>query len=121
MIHFVAPLGIALVALGGCAQLAQIAPPPAAIADSTTLDERGGLAIEVAWRAAGAALEAAVDSGHLTGAAAAKADRLDARAAHFVGLARAAYDAGNSADYWSAVQQAKPLIADLRALIEGAR
>lgn len=116
MIHFIAPLGIALVALGGCAQLTQIAPPPDAIADMTTVDERGSLAIEVAWRAAGAALEAAVDSGRLTGAAAAKADRIDARAERFVGLARAAYDAGNAADYMAAIAQAKPLIAELLRL-----
>lgn len=114
--HFIAPLGIALVTLGACAPLAHIAPPPAVIADATTVDERGSLAIEVAWRAAGAALEAAVDSGRLTGAAAAKADRIDAQAARFVGLARAAYDTGNAADYQSALRQAKPLIAELRRL-----
>lgn len=118
MIHFAAPLGIALVALGACTSLPQIAPPPAAIADMTTLDERSSLAIEVAWRAAGAALEAAVDSGRLTGDAAAQADRLDAKAGHFVGLARAAYDAGNAADYAAALRQAKPLVKQLRGLVE---
>lgn len=114
--HFIAPLGVALLTLGACTPLKQIAPPPAAIADMTTVDERGALAIEVAWRAAGAALEAAVDSGRLTGAAAAKADRIDAQAERFVGLARAAYDAGNAADYMTALAQAKPLIAELRRL-----
>lgn len=118
MIHFAAPLGIALLALGACTPLPQIAPPPAAIADMTTLDERGALAIEVAWRAAGAALEAAVDSGRLTGDAAARADRIDAQAGYFVGLARAAYDAGNAADYATALRQAKPLVKQLRGLVE---
>lgn len=111
----------ALLMLGACtAPLPVLAPPPASFAQATTLDERGLLTIEVAYRAAGLLLEAAVDAGRLRGADALRAERLDAQAAQAVALARAAYDAGNAADYAAAVRAADPIVTALRALLERA-
>lgn len=121
---WIVPALLALLALAGCAPgltLPVTPPAPAAIAEQTTLDERAALGVEIAYRAAGALLERAIDDGRLRGGAAVRADAIDARAAAIVGAARAAYDAGNARSYAAAVAQAGPLIAALRALAEDAR
>lgn len=94
-------------------------PPPAAIADLTTADEKTALAIEIAYKAVGSLYEAALDSRRLSVAAVARADALDAQAHDLVRAARAAYDAGNAASYGDAVERAGPLIERLRRVVTG--
>lgn len=104
-----------LSACGGAVPSLPLAPET--VAARTTLDERAMLAVEVSWRAAGAAIEAAVDSGLLKGDAALKVDRIDAQAGQWVGAMRAAYDAGNAQDFSTALAQAKALVGQLRDLL----
>ncbi len=121
MTPFWLPGAIALGALAACAPVRTVTPPPAAIADLTLADERGALSVEIAYRMAGALLEAAIDTGRLRGVAARRADVIDAEAARLVGLARAAYDVGDTESYMIAVARAAPLIVQVRALAESAR
>lgn len=92
-------------------------PPPSAIAETTTMDERTSLAIEVLYRGLGGLLEAAVDGGRLKGTAAERADRIDGKLAFYVGMARAAYDAGNADSYAEALKRARPLADQLRRIL----
>lgn len=113
---------VAAPALALCACLPTAAlPPPAVVADATTIDERSALAIEVAYSSAGQLLEFAVDRGWLKGETARRADAIDARAQAAVNAARRAYDAGNADSYDAARTEAELLIADLMAAITGGK
>lgn len=115
-------LGLVLaasVSLGACvASGAALPPPPIAIAETTTMDEKTSLAIEVLYRGLGGLLEAAVDGGRLKGEAAERADRIDGKIAFYVGMARAAYDAGNAQGYAEALRRARPLADELRRILK---
>lgn len=108
---------VAPLALAGCASLGvpTIPDTPGQVADQTVLDERGAIAVESAYRAAGLALEMAVDTGLLRGQAAATAATYEQRAYTAVLAARAAYDAGNATSYAAALASARSAIA--RALL----
>jgi hypothetical protein len=109
-----AALSLGLAACGGA--LGGLATtPPAQVADATVLDERGAIAVESAYRAAGLALEMAVDTGLLRGSAAATAATYEQRAYTAVLAVRAAYDAGNATGYAAALVNARQAIA--RALL----
>lgn len=107
----VAPLAL----LAGCTPGLVSTPTPGQVADRTVLDERGAIAVESAYRAAGLALEMAVDTGLLRGQAAATAATYEQRAYTAVLAARAAYDAGNATSYAAALATARQAIA--RALL----
>ena len=105
----------ATLALVGCTPGLVSTPTPGQVADRTVLDERGAIAVESAYRAAGLALEMAVDTGLLRGQAARTAATYEQRAYTAVLAARAAYDAGNAATYPAALASARQAIA--RALL----
>ena len=112
----------ALLALSlcGCASLglASGAPPnPASVANATTLDERGAIAVEIAYQAAARATEALTDAGLIEGAAATRIAELDRKAFTAVQAARRAYDAGNATSYADAIRSARTEIASLLRLI----
>lgn len=110
----------AVASLAACT--GQLPPPtPVALADTTTIDERAALTVEIAYKATGALVEAAVDAGRIKGATALRVDAIDAEAARWVGAARSAYDAGNAAGYAEAAAKAGPLIAQLRSLVLGGK
>lgn len=94
-------------------------PPPATIADTTTLDETGAIGVEVAYKAFRTAMELAVDAGMLKGATALRVRDLDNRAYALVSAARAAYRAGNAATYSAAVDEALSVITSATAAIAG--
>lgn len=113
------PFGL-LLALSGCGGLSDavnsIPASPVAVAESTTLDEQGALAAELAYKAARIAVETGVDAGVIKGATAAKVAQLDQRAFAALGVVRKAYAAGNAASYASALTTVRAAIADLLTL-----
>ena len=93
-------------------------PPPVQIANATTLDEQGALGVELAYKAARIAIEVGVDAGLIKGERAARLAVIDDKAYAAVRVARRAYQAGNAADYVTALSQARLAIADLVALVK---
>lgn len=116
MRKFILAAALAL-SLPGCAT---IPAAPVDVADTTTLDERGAIAAEVAYKAFRTAMEFATDAGMLRGAAAARAAHLDNLAYAAVGAARAAYRAGNAESYKAAVDEALTAVGAALASIKGA-
>lgn len=112
-------LAVALPALAGCSTFGNLPTSPSAAADQTLLDERGAIAVESAYQAAGLALESAVDAGVLTGTNAANAAALERRAYNAVLAVRAAYDAGNAADYQAALTTAREAVAAALLAVNG--
>lgn len=111
---------VAALALAGCTPSGVTSvPTPGQVADRTVLDERGAIAVESAYRAAGLALEMAVDTGLLRGQAAATAATYEQRAYNAVLAARAAYDAGNATSYAAALASARSAIARALLAING--
>jgi hypothetical protein len=121
MLLRIAILSIIALLMTGCAGIGGIAagipPSPAAAADQTTLDERGAIAVEIAYQAAARAVEALTDAGLIEGAAATRVAEVDRKAFAAVQAARTAYDAGNSASYAEALAKARSEIAALLRLI----
>ena len=107
-------LALAL-ACGACTTI----PAPGTVANQTVLDERTALAVELAYKAARLATETATDAGLIRGATAATVARLDRAAYGAVGAVRSAYQAGNAADYLSALTQAQRAVQALVAALEG--
>lgn len=108
-------------ALASCTALPGIGtlPPPAAVAERTLADEQAAQGAELAYKAFRTALEIAVDTGFLKGAAAARAAELDRRAFAALGVARKAYTTANSTDYLQAVANARAAIDDALASVKG--
>ena len=108
------------IALSGCGLLtlpAGIPAAPAAVANTTVLDEQAALGVELAYKAERIALETAVDAGRLTGARATQAATLDDKAFAAVKVARRAYLAGNATDYATAIAQARLAVTDTLAIL----
>lgn len=103
--------------LAGCAIRSGAVPVtfPAAPLAKTTLDERGLLALELAYKAARIGLETAVDAGQVKGERARWLAELDRKAYAFVRAARTVREAGN-AD--SAGAQADAALALIRQITE---
>lgn len=91
-------------------------PTPAAVADSTIVDERAALSLELAYKAARIAVETSVDAGLIKGPTAELFDVRNDRAYAAVKAVRAAYQAGNSQDYLTMAAIARIAISDLLAL-----
>lgn len=113
------PLSLALASCTGSAGLGAL-PPPAAIAERTVADEQAGQGAELAYKAFRTALEIAVDTGFLKGAAATRAAELDRRAFAALKVARKAYTTANSGDYLQAVKNARSAIDAALAAVKGA-
>lgn len=107
--------------LAACTTTGGLAPPPApaTVANATILDEQVGQGVELAYAAFRTALEFAVDTGRLKGAAATRAAALDNRAFAATQAVQAAYRAGNSAGYLAAAKEARAAIAAALAAIKG--
>jgi hypothetical protein len=94
-------------------------PAPNTVADATVLDERAAIGVELAYRGWRIAVETAVEAGIIRGERAAAFAETDRRLYAAVRAARAAYGAGNAADYAAAVDQANAAIAQALAAIRG--
>lgn len=131
--------------LGACnGSLPVDIPTPSNAANSTTADERAGLAVETAYSATAEFATLAFRSGLIAPTQSAEArapdfcgrvlagrvnaaalDRggrilaADCRAYRAVLVARAAYDAGNASDYRTAAAEAQRAVVDFLALVKG--
>lgn len=103
----------AALAVAGCTTLPTA---PSYVAEQTVLDERGAIAVELAYKAARMAVEAATDAGAIRGETAARFAELDNQAYGAVRAARSAYRAGNAASYEAALTEARGAVAQLLAL-----
>lgn len=114
-------LGIAAaLALSACSAIGGLPTPPAspaAVANTTVLDEKLAITAEATYKAARLAIETATDAGLIRGANATKAAALDNRAFAAVQKVRTAYRTSNAASYGAAYAEANQLISDLLALI----
>ncbi len=106
-----------LCACTGLGAVSSLPPNPGTVADQTTLDERGAIAVEIAYQAAAQATEALTDAGLIDGAAAVRVAEIDRKAFAAVQAARRAYDVGNAASYADAIREARAEIAALLRLI----
>ena len=93
--------------------------PPSVFAERTVLDEQAALGVELAYQAQALSVRTALRSGLLTGANAAKAAAIDAKAYAALKLVRSAYDAGNAQDYVSALLEARNLVTQSINLLKG--
>ena len=114
-------IAAASLALCGCSLATSFAgglpTTPAEIADTTVVDEKVALSVELAYQAAGTAVKFAAETGVLRGDAALQAKAIDARAYRAVQSARTAYDAGNALSYIDAERIARSEIAALLRLV----
>lgn len=113
-------LAAGMLALASCGPL-NVGTGPAPIAESTILDEKAALGVELAYKTARTLAELAVDVGLVkpgTPTARRVADA-DNRAYAAVQAARAAYRAGNATSYGAAVGQALGAIEALRVAVKG--
>lgn len=97
---------------------------PVAIADQSKLDEQVGLSLTLAYtaaaKAAGLAIQVAAAAGHpFSAATVQRIGQLDTRAYNAVTAVRAAYLAGNSTNYLSAISTARSAVSDILAAIGG--
>lgn len=109
---------LCVVALSGCDQIGAVnsLPTPSTVAEKTTLDEKAGLAVDLAYQAANRAVFFAAKAGFLTPAQKAAAADIDADAYTAVQATRAAYKAGNATTYADAVSAALQAVARLQSL-----
>jgi hypothetical protein len=109
-----------LLLLASCAGLGSLLTPPAspaAVANTTTLDEQAALGVELAYKAARTAVEVGVDAGLIKGTRATQFAELDNKAFNAVVIVRRAYRAGNATDYATGLSQARLAVADLLSLV----
>lgn len=109
----------ALFLVGGCT--GTLPPPtagPGALADSTTLDERGNMTVEIAYQLGAIALKAMLDNDALSDEAATVALQRERDAYRAVLAVRQAYDAGNATTYLPAVLAANDAITALLAALK---
>lgn len=92
------------------------APPPAALADQTKLDEQIAIGAEAMYRGARMLVEPLVDAGVIRGRTAGRFRTLNREAFDAIRAVRTAYDAGNARSYAAAAERASGAIAKLLAL-----
>lgn len=111
----------AFAALSLCACSTVSLPPasPGEVAGQTKLDEMLLMGAEVSYKAARSLGEASADAGLIDAATATRIKAIDAEVYDGLGKARAAYDAGNAADYRAAIDLVTPLLTKLWALAPG--
>lgn len=106
-------------ALASCQTLPTVPTAPADVANATVLDEKAGIAVEVAYKAWRTAVELAVDGGVLKGDKAARVAEIDRRAYTATLATQAAYRAGNAAGYATAAREATDAIRLGVAVMKG--
>lgn len=113
-------LALSAFALVGCdLPTPQIPPAPASYAGRTAIDEQARNSTELLYKAYRAYLNSQVDSGKLTGAAAAQARETNATAYRSVLIMRQAYAGANAADWLAAARSAEIAIAQAFAAAGG--
>lgn len=115
VLALLAPLAL----LTGCAGLGTLPPGPGTVADQTINDERAALGVEVMYQGWRSAVTTGVELGLVKGELAGRLQALDTRIYAAVGVARRAYDAGQSASYAMAAAQVAELIAEGTNLMKG--
>lgn len=95
--------------------------PPASVADKTKLDEQAAIGVNLAYKAFRLSVETGVAAGFIKPGSelALKIADADNRAYSAVVAVDAAYRAGNSADYTSAVIRANAAIAAAVSIVSG--
>ena len=115
-------IAAASLALASCASLPNISPGgPAAVAESTTLDERLLLGAETSYKAARTLGEVAVDTGEISPAMAVQFRSVDIALFGVLLKARTAYDAGNAVTYKAALDEMAPLLNRIWAIVRPRR
>lgn len=119
MKKFLLAIAASSLALGGCTTVGPYGSP-VVVANQSKIDEQIGLTVTLAYTASARAAALAINTGLIKDPAAIqRIGQLDARAYAAVLAVRSAYQAGNSADYLSALSQAQSAIADLLAATKG--
>lgn len=108
-------LAVATPAVAGCVTL----PTPQNVANASTLDEKGGIAVEVAYTAAATAAALAIRTKMVDKATTDKIAALDIKAYDLVKKTRLAYDIGNATDYKIFEKQALSFISQIVGLLKG--
>lgn len=91
--------------------------PPLTYANHTTIDEKAGISIEVAYNVWYRLLELAIDTGAVKPAQAARLAALDNKAYAATLVAQRAYLAGNATSFRAAEAQARAAIKEATGLI----
>lgn len=114
-----APLAAMALALPACATPggSPIPGSPSQVCDKSTLDERGGTAVELGYKAFRIAMELAVDSGQLKGQAAANVAALDNQLFSATQAVQSAYASCNAASYGEAIDKANAALAAATAAL----
>ena len=111
-------IAAASLCLASCATFGPLATAdPSAVADTTKLDETALLVAETSYKVARTIIETAVDEGRIKPVLATKFFGLNGDVNAVLVKARAAYDAANSNSYLALIDEAKPLIDQLWALL----
>lgn len=113
-------LGLALICAAPLASCANLTSPVAS-ANQTKLDEQAAIGVNLAYKAFRLAAETGIEAGFIKGDVAAKVASADNRAFAAVQAVDAAYRAGNSTDYASAVANAYVAIDFAVAAVKGAK
>ena len=109
----------ALVAACSPGMLAEPPGSPSDLSNSTALDERAALGVELAYSAARTAVEIGVDAGLIKGETATRVANLDELAYQSVLGARAAYEAGQADSYAEALIRARDAVSRLLDVVKG--
>lgn len=114
-------MGVASTAVSAAATAADLAsvPAPVTYCDKTKMDERTGIAVELAYQAWRTALELGVDVGMVKGQLAVRLAALDNQAYNATLTVQAAYRTCNAASYRAAADQATATIKQALALLKG--
>lgn len=93
--------------------------PPSVYANKTILDEKVGIAVELAYKAWRVAFELGLDSGVIHGAKATALAAIDNKAYAATIATQSAYRASNATSYRAAADQAIALVRQALAVLKG--
>lgn len=112
-------LGAVSTAVGVATSTADAAgvAPPVTYANHTTIDEKAGISIELAYNAWYRLLELAIDTGFVKPANAARLAALDNKAYAATLVAQRAYLAGNATSFRAAEAEARAAIKEAMGLV----
>lgn len=105
---------LALTPLSACATLPT---SPAVVANTTTLDEQGAIAVGLGYKIFRIAVETGINAGIIKGSLATKVAALDNQLFTAVTAVDAAYQAGNAASLATALAKANRLLASGNTLL----
>lgn len=111
-------IAAACLTLAGCNTLGQVLPPlGTSVATSTALDEKALYAAEASYNVAATAYLEAVENGLVTPAVKAQVKPLLVKAYDALKAVRAAYHAGNAANFSAQVAEVTRLTTAVRSLL----